>query len=669
MRVTGEILLVDDTPENLQVLGALLRQHGLVVRVAASGAMALRSVKARRPDLILLDVRMPEMDGFETCQRLRMDSGLLGVPILFLSASDAVEDRIQAFRVGGEDFISKPFQAEEVLARVTTHLSLAGARRDLDLANARLAEQVLAETHLRSAAESAAAERQARLELTLAAATMGAWEVEADAGEVDFDTRARQILGLPPGHRPNWRDFLRCIPEASEQGITKRWERSRRRQDVYELEGWWRLPEGRDAAAGASPGRRRIRLRGRPLPGVEGRPERMAGVIWDITEEFLLRERMVQGERLEALGLLAGGVAHDFNNQLAVILGEVEILELAGVPAEAKPHLDTITGAVQASTALIRDLLTFARRRDLERTTIDLAAVARRAAHLATRVLGTSIRCVTAIPAEPVWVSANAGQLENAILNLCINARDAMPDGGQLEIRLEAQQVPSRWCQVAQAEFTGTYAVVAVADTGTGIAEEIRGRIFEPFFTTKSEGKGTGLGLAAVLGCVAAHQGHLTLDTALGSGSTFAIHLPLAAAVAAAPAPAAAPAGARSGRLLLLDDQATLREVIADGLRRFGWEVVAFGDPDQAIAAWRDASPRFDVALVDMVMPAQSGAKVFRALRQLEAQAKVVLMSGHAGGENLEALRREGLAGFVDKPVKLRHLAEVLGGLLQGDRA
>jgi nitrogen-specific signal transduction histidine kinase/CheY-like chemotaxis protein len=391
----------------------------------------------------------------------------------------------------------------------------------------------------------------------------------------------------------------------------------------------------------------------------------MVGIIWDITDEFRLRERLIQSERLEALGLLAGGVAHDFNNQLSVILAESEVMNLnGGVTPLGAAHLGHITQAAEASTALIRDLLSFSKRRDVMRSSIDLCMVIRQAARIATRSLGTSIQCEVNIPETPFWVMGNPGQLENAILNLCINARDAMGEGGSLSIRVERREVIREFCHVMGADFSGEFAVISICDTGSGIPEDISGRIFEPFFTTKPDGKGTGLGLATVLGCVAGHEGHLTFDTVLGRGTTFTIFLAFATPAAPAVVPVAR-GTPRTGRLLLLEDQDAVRHSISDGLRLLGWEVVDFESPREALAAWGGATPRFALALVDLVMPDMSGSAVFRELRRLDPHAQVVLMSGHTAGENLDALRREGLAAFVEKPVKLRQLASLLGTLIK----
>ena len=669
MSSDGEVLLVDDTPENLRVLSDLLRDHGLKVRVASSGTMALRSVQARRPDLILLDVQMPELDGFETCRRLRLDPASATIPVLFLSASDAAADRIESFRVGGEDFISKPFQAEEVLARVTTHLALGRTRQALDQANARLSDQVLAETNRRGDAETVAAERLARLDLVLAAATLGAWEIDPVSAAFRCDERARAILGLAAEHQLAWSDIIQTFPQAEQEGIALRFERALRNRGSFDLEGWWTPPVAA-AAGGDGPARTRIRLRGRPLPPrAGGGAVQMAGVIWDITEEHQLRDRLIQSERMEALGLLAGGVAHDFNNQLAIITAEVDILHLDGAGSpQAAAHLDNISKAAEASTILIRDLLTFAKRRDLERSTIDLCQLLRQTVQMASRSLGTAITLTAAIPAGPIVVSGNAGQLENAILNLCINARDAMPDGGRLSLSLERRAVEQAFCQVSRRAFSGDFAVLTVADTGIGIPESIQGRIFEPFFTTKPEGKGTGLGLSAVLGCVVAHGGYLSLDSAAGRGTTVSLYLGSSAAPAASTPVSVATTAMqhRTGRVLLLDDQATVREVLADGLRHLGWEVTTVADPDAAIAAWQQTQPRFAIGLIDLIMPKQSGAGVFRAIRRADPGVLIVLMSGHTAGENIDALRQDGLAAFIEKPVRIRQLSQLMGTLLEG---
>lgn len=196
---SGEVLIVDDTPENLQVLGAILRGEGLTVRLATSGNQALRSVAVRKPDLILLDIHMPGMNGLETCRRLKTDASAAEIPVLFLSATQEDAERLGAFDAGGLDFISKPFHAAETLARISTHLALSRLRRDLATANARLAMQVEVESQNREAAEKLAHERQVRLELALHAAGMGSWSSDPAGDRIEFDSDAQDLLGSEVG--------------------------------------------------------------------------------------------------------------------------------------------------------------------------------------------------------------------------------------------------------------------------------------------------------------------------------------------------------------------------------------------------------------------------------------------------------------------------------------
>ncbi len=659
MSSSGEILLVDDNQENLQILASILRTAGHGVRLATGGIQALRSVTTRRPDLVLLDIRMPDLDGLATCARLRSDPGMAEVPIIFLSASDAVEDRLAAFTAGGQDFISKPFQATEVLARIATHLQLARARIEMARLNDLLANQVIAESCLRANAEEAAADRKARLDLTLEAADLGTWEVASGSGQIRFDERASRILGLPTVGGMGWRAFLDAVPESRGTGITGRWERSRSQAALFELDGWWTPPVGRT--------RRRIRLRGRPLsPAGSTDSAGMVGLVWDVTDEHLLRERLAQHDRLESIGLLAGGVAHDFNNHLAVIIAELDILSMMPGEDGIRRHLDSIAQAANASSTLVRDLLSFARQREVVRSRIDLAALAGRVARLAGRSLGSAVRVQPEFPATPRWVDGEAAQLENALLNLCINARDAMPDGGTLRLAVHDQDCTDDMrCEICHAGTAGRWTAISVIDTGTGIPDEVRTRMLDPFYSTKGEHRGDGLGLASVAGCVAMHGGHMLVDSEAGRGTTFTILLP-PRDPPAEEAPAPAPPRTRTGRLLVLDDQAGVREAIGDGLARMGWTVTPFAVQGEAIGAWT-TPPGFDIALIDMTMPGLGGIAVFRALRQADPQARVVLMSGNASGGNIEALLGEGLAGFVHKPVKLRQLHELLGSLLAKD--
>lgn len=515
---SGDILIVDDLPENLRVLAAILEQDGFKVRLAPDGAFALRAAALRRPDLILLDVRMPGMDGIETCRRMRADPTLREIPVLFLSASEEPEQRLEAFRVGGVDFIGKPFNAEEVLARVSSHLAISRLRSELAAANAKLTGQVHDESAARRVAEHVARDSSERLDLALAAAGMGTWEVDAQGGALRLDTRARSVLGVTERVPNVVDDLVQGFAEPDRTAIAAAWQTAIATGGPVAIEGLWTL----------LPGQRRIRLRGEPS-SIEGAPLRFIGLAWDVTAEHELRDRLAQSEKLECLGRLAGGVAHDFNNHLAVIMGTVDLIRSRpDIDPSIARWMDNVARAGESAAALVRDLLTFARKREARLEVIDLGQLAERSASLVSSLIGRRIALTATGSNTPLPVRGNAEQLQNALLNLCVNARDAMATGGNLKISAERCTLADTRCRVCGQAITGEHAVLSVADDGTGIPDDLQDRIFEPFFTTKPEGKGTGLGLATVVGCVKQHQGHLSLESHLGTGSTFRIHLPLA---------------------------------------------------------------------------------------------------------------------------------------------
>ncbi len=516
MNVSGEVLIVDDIPDNLRVLGDILISQGLRVRLAPGGAYAMLSVGVRKPDLILMDIRMPEMDGVEVCRRLRANPATAAIPVLFLSASLDPAERIACFTAGGIDFISKPFNAAEVLARVSFQLTIARQRSEIEAANARLSRQVQEESSQRQDAELIAHESQIRLDLALSAAGMCSWAAAGPDGHIQVSPEAASLLGCADTGMPGgWRELVEGFNAADRPLIEAAWQCGLDSGSVFEAEGWRTC---RDQP-------RRLRFRGRFTAG-----QRVVGLVWDVTEEHSLRQRLARSDRMEALGQLAGGLAHDFNNHLQVIVGNLDLLRQGAAFANpGDPRLTAIHRSVSSAAELVRDLLTFARRREVERTSMLPAKVAAEVESLLRCSLGSSCALAISSTADEALVEGNREQFQNALLNLCINARDAMPLGGTVRIGISRGAVRGGRCRCCAHDVTGEFAIVSVADDGCGIPADLQDRIFEPFFTTKPDGRGTGLGLAMVVGFVTAHHGHLLLDSQPGLGATFRILLPLAA--------------------------------------------------------------------------------------------------------------------------------------------
>ncbi|HVU53306.1 MAG TPA: ATP-binding protein [Polyangia bacterium] len=388
----------------------------------------------------------------------------------------------------------------------------------------------------------------------------------------------------------------------------------------------------------------------------------------DVTVRRQLEAELRQSQKLDALGRLAGGVAHDLNNLLMVVQTALELLPEEETPERRAEIAADALGASAQAARLVKDLLTFARKRRVELASVDLHAVIERIARMSERTFGSRIKLVVELGAGSAHVNGDLSQLESAILNLAVNARDAMPDGGTLTLRTSRlSRREALEAGVPESPAAEEWIRVDVVDTGTGIRPDVIGRLFEPFFTTKEEGRGTGMGLAAVYGAVQAHQGIVLVDSTPGQGSTFSLMLPLTPAREVPLARAVERPQDRTLGVLLVDDDAMVRAVVARQLAQAGFRVVlAAGAADEVEAFARRAASTIDVALLDVNMPDCSGPELAARLRALDPSVPVVFMSG------VEPMGPETAAlgdAFLAKPFSLAALREALDTASSGDRA
>jgi two-component system cell cycle sensor histidine kinase/response regulator CckA len=386
------------------------------------------------------------------------------------------------------------------------------------------------------------------------------------------------------------------------------------------------------------------------------RKRRIHTVIRDVTERHRLQRlkeayerRLREAERLESVGMLAGGVAHDFNNVLTMIMANVDLVERWSDRPDVKARLGEIRhGSLQAAN-LTKQLLSFSRRQLLDVQPTDLSHVMTNARTLFERALGEQNRLTIALPAEPMVVLIDATQIEQAIVNLLVNARHAMPDGGRVEIELRKLELPkdSDWSDAD----AGAYVRISVSDSGTGMDEMTRSRVFEPFFTTRELGHGTGLGLSSVHGLIKQARGFIRVTSALGQGSRFEILLPChtkpATAVAKGEAAAWSPG---TGTVLLVEDQTQVRNSLQRILEDAGYEVIAAEDGKQALDIARTREGRFDLLVSDVIMPGLSGIELSRALLALYPQIAVLLVSGYTGAEITRLTELGDNVHFLQKP-------------------
>lgn len=397
------------------------------------------------------------------------------------------------------------------------------------------------------------------------------------------------------------------------------------------------------------------------------------GLLTDITDERkaadelrVKAEQLQQAQKMEAIGRLAGGVAHDFNNLLTAILGYTGMLLVALDGHEtAKADVEEIRTAAESAASLTKQLLAFSRRQILQPRVLDLNEIVSRVEALLQRTIGEDVTLVKRLDAQLGMISADPGQIEQIILNLAVNARDAMPNGGQLIVETENVTITDPYMARHPGTAPGPHVMLAVTDTGIGMTNDVQSHVFEPFFTTKEPGRGTGLGLATVYGIVKQSGGTIWVYSEPGRGTTFKIFLPTVAhRIDQVPVPhISAPRGG-SETILLVEDQPAVRAIVRKALTSHGYTVLDASHGDDALKAIAEHTGPLDLLLTDVVMPRMSGSEVTERIRATHPGVRVLYMSGYTE----EAVIRNGVLGsvvpFLEKPftpdVVLRKVREVL---------
>jgi two-component system, cell cycle sensor histidine kinase and response regulator CckA len=409
-----------------------------------------------------------------------------------------------------------------------------------------------------------------------------------------------------------------------------------------------------------------------PVRDESGRVLYLQGFLRDVTEHKALEEQLRQSQKMETVGRLAGGMAHDFNNLLTAIVGYAQLAAGRLSPDDgARRDIEEVTRAADRAADLIRQLLAFSRRQVLEAKVLDVNDAVRDLERMLGGMIGEHIELVTALDDGLRRVKADPSQLQQVILNLAVNARDAMPGGGRLTIATRNVRIDRRHARRHAVPAPGWYVELMVTDTGEGMDAAVLDQIFEPFFTTKPPGEGTGLGLATVHGIVNQSGGEISVESEPGAGTTFRIFLPATTErpqPAVAPAPPPAPTAPGAGTILLLEDEKVVRDLVRAILERDGFRVIEASVPEEALAASLRDRDGIDLLLTDVVMPGMSGPDVARAIGSPERPLKVLYMSGYSD----EAVIQKGLlepgSAFLQKPFSAHELTEAIRALLKGDR-
>jgi PAS domain S-box-containing protein len=502
-------------------------------------------------------------------------------------------------------------------------------------------------------------QRSGFLEKAQEVAHVGSWVAEHDGGSrLTWSAETYRIFGVAPGDFPGTISAFQAFIHPDDiDAVRRASEIARRCGTPYDVEH--RIVRGDGVV-------RWVHEKADIVRGKGGAPLRMIGTVQDITEQRHLEEQLRHAQRLEAIGRLAGGVAHDLNNALTSIVGYTE-LALGALDAQqaARRDVEEIKRAAERAEAVTRQLLVFSRKQILEPRVFSVRDSIATLSRMLERLLGSAITLRTVTAPDLPAIYGDPGQIEQALINLAVNARDAMPSGGQLTLTAAPVHVDAAFARAHQPITAGDYIEISVSDTGVGMSAEVQTHIFEPFFTTKGVGKGTGLGLAMVYGTVKQSGGFIFVDSEEGRGTTFRLYFPPAPPQERRRSTAAAPAaGTDPATILVVDDEPAVRTLVVTALKGEGYRVLHAGSGGEALSLAAEAPGTINVLLTDASMPGMTGAELAAALAKTRGGLKVLLMSGFTA----EPLRVAGISepvALLPKPFTPRDLKrkvrEVLG--------
>lgn len=394
------------------------------------------------------------------------------------------------------------------------------------------------------------------------------------------------------------------------------------------------------------------------------------GVYTDISELKKLEAQLQQSQKMEAVGTLAGGIAHDFNNILSGVLGYASLLKQLVAPGSQMAHYaEMIEKSAERGAALAGKLLAFSRKGKRFIQSVDVHQVVDEVVEILNHTLDRKITVHTEKNAPTSLIEGDPGQIQQVLMNLCINASDAMPRGGCLAISTGLTRADEAFCQGQESLASGSFLELRVEDTGEGMTEYVMERLFEPFFTTKEEGKGTGLGLSMVYGTVKDHGGTVKASSQIGKGSVFTVLLPLQDAQSKKAEPLAKrPIAYGTGTILVVDDEEIIRQLLTEMLQEMGFRVLSASDGVEALEKYRNNWRAIDLVIMDFIMPRLSGREAFLAMKEINSEVKVILSTGYGRDGAVEDALGQGIVGFVQKPFRAEELADVLASVFAAEQ-
>ncbi len=661
----ARVLVVDDDERNLLAIRTVIEDLADVV-IAQSGDEALRHLLKGDFAVILLDVYMPGMDGYETAQMIRGREQTKRIPIVFLSAvNKEYEHLMRGYSMGAVDYVFKPVEPIILRSKVSVFVDL--FTMTLEIQRKAAHEQHLLDANLRANAERLRAEQDLRLAEQRQAAVIRSLPIAFYVEPVD------ELLHRPRFVSGNFAALTGFEIEAVHSAPTSWIERIHPddRERVLAIlargsaEGGWSIEYRWQCADGSY---KHFLDQTVLTREADGGAQEFAGTLLDVTDRKELELQLAHARKMDAIGQLTGGIAHDFNNVLAAILGGVGLIERRVSLTDEQRRIVTMTKhAAEQGAELVRRLLAFARRQKLDPISLDVETICQSVSELMAHTLGGLVQLDWSVTPDIGPVYADPSQLELALMNLIINARDAMPEGGVINLSAEARRVE---VESDLGLVAGDYIVMAVSDTGSGIPSEILDKVLEPFFSTKKMGKGTGLGLSMVYGFVQQSGGNVSIDSSVGQGTRVEIWLP---ASIEAPIVGSGEITLSSvdvpqtirRRILLVDDHEGVRATTKALLQEFGHEVEEAEGAARALAMLENDPSAFDLLVTDYAMPMMSGGEFIERARRLSPSVPAIIMTGYMDTSQFSH-SPDGVE-ILSKPFSVAQLARVISTALNLD--
>jgi len=665
---TKRIITIDDETAVRRSLKAYLEDSGYEVLEAANGREGIELIESSSPDLVLCDLRMPEVDGLEVLHHVSREHPEL--PIIIVSGTGVIGDAIEAVRLGAWDYVLKPVEDMATLEHIV-RMALERARltkenrqykehlveeverqtseirdqaRQLELINDALRQEIVE----REKAEKIVRESGQRYRDLVENLQEGLGSVDLNEVFTFCNPAMAKIFELTPQDLIG-RCLMEFLPEAEKQRVLEQArERSTGRSGIYTLEITTALGNTRFAIVHA-----------RPQYAPDGTYAGASALIQDVTEQKKLEQHLRQTQKMETIGTLAGGIAHDFNNILTPILGYAEMaIADWDDKDDRRDSIHQIITAAKRAKDLVKQILVFSRQTESSREPTEIHLIVREVVKFLQSTLPANIEVFENVDKSSGLVLADPTQIHQVVMNLCTNAFHAMEEaGGVLEVGLERFEVDTDTLQYCPDLRVGPHLRLTVSDNGCGMKKEIVEKIFEPFFTTKDIGKGTGLGLSLVHGIVSEHGGHISVYSEPGQGTTFHIYLPsvVNSEVRAVDNETVSLAG--SERILFVDDEAPIANMAEKVLSRLGYRVTTFTNSLLALDAFTSKPQSFDVLITDINMPKLNGIELVEKVRAVRSDMPIILISGFSEKITEENCSSYGIRHFVMKPVLTRELA------------